>query len=132
MAYAREEEGAQELQEQALPNRGRQRRASAAKRSPLHAGLCGRVEGAERGIGGVEDRRGAWEPADRGTPGGRTRANAGATDEERGAAIATRASENRTPDRPGALRCGAARRNGTETRQATQPEAGFAEAGEKP
>ncbi len=39
------------------PNRGRQRRASAAKRSPLHAGLGGAVEygRAPANKGGTED-----------------------------------------------------------------------------
>jgi len=90
------------------------------------------VEEAERGTGGVEDRRRAWEPADRGNPGGRTRAHADAMDEDRDGAPATRAAEDRTPDRPGPLRCGAARRNGAETRLTTQAETAFAEACERP
>ena len=39
------------------PNRGRQRRASVAKRSPLHAGLCGAPGAAERETTLVEDSR---------------------------------------------------------------------------
>ena len=38
-------------------NRGRQRRASVAKRSPLHAGLCGAPGAAERETTLVEDSR---------------------------------------------------------------------------
>ena len=40
-----------------LPNRGRQRRASEAKRSPLHAGLCGAPGTAERETTLVDDSR---------------------------------------------------------------------------